>query len=472
MRTLLLRALDVLWPTRPDTWPDALARLASALANIARLSLASVLAFALTRWLSNGPMDLTSALTALLVMQASAAGSFKQGMLKVVGVLLGVGMALGATSLVGMHWWSLGLVVFSSLVLARLLRLGGAALELPISAMLILGSVGRTDVAAETRVIGTLIGTVVGVLLPLVLPPTLPWRSAAAGVRRVAGEQAALLRQAAADLDGDLLTRPMISRWVARARQLNEQVSRAHSQVARLSEVRKFNSRAVGTADVAPVLTSGLDSLESCLLSLRSLFQTMERRAPSADHPSLGAGEATSAFSVGVQGAIGRVLADLADCLDAFGVMVEAEALGNEQKAHEVFVKNYRALRRARTELADVMAAHEGRDEQWLLRGGILLALDQVLQQLDVDARVRVRDRWKASQLGRRLPEATIGPRSTIVSRARHARMRARQLRQRSHPETAADFLDDEQPTQLIPVVDERVEQAPTPRRLRRHQRG
>ena len=103
MKTHLLRALDLLWPARPDTWREAGARFGPPVANMVRLSLASTLAFVLTRWLSRGPMDLTSALTALLVMQASAAGSFKQGMLKVVGVMMGVGMALGTTSLVGLH---------------------------------------------------------------------------------------------------------------------------------------------------------------------------------------------------------------------------------------------------------------------------------------------------------------------------------------------------------------------------------
>ncbi len=454
MKTHLLRALDLLWPARPDTWREAGARLGPPVANMVRLSLASTLAFVLTRWLSRGPMDLTSALTALLVMQASAAGSFKQGMLKVVGVMMGVGMALGTTSLVGLHWWSLCLLVLASLILAKLLRLGDAALELPISAMLILGSVGRTDVAAETRIIGTLIGTIVGVVLPLLLPPALPWRSAAASVRRVATQEAELLRRASAELDDQLLTKPMIAAWITKGRQITDQISKAHSQVSRMSEVRKFNSRAVGTADISPILTSGLDSLESCLMSLRSLFQTMERRAPIADHPSLGrSGPGTTGFSIGVQGAIGRVLGELASCLEAFGVMVEAEALGNEKKAHGLFVQNYRALRAARQELAEVMAQADDAGNEWLMRGGILLALDQVMQQLDVDARVRVRDRWKASQLGRRLPESNIGPRSNTIDRFRHARMRARQEHQPDHSETSADFLVDDEPTQRIPVI-------------------
>ena len=68
-------------------------------------------------------------------------------------------------------------------------------------------------------------------------------------------------------------------------------------------------------------------------------------------------------------------------------------------------------------------------------------------------AAVRVRERWKASQLGRRLPESQIGPRTTMLDRARHARLRARQLRRPEPAPTAADFLGDEQETQVIPVV-------------------
>lgn len=471
MRHQFTRALDFLWPSRPAGRSEMVARALPVLGNMARLAVASVLAFGLTRWLVKGPIDLTSALTALLVMQASAAGSFKMGLLRMVSVSTGVGLALLTADGLGMHWWSLGLVIFSALVLARVLRLGDASLEMPISAMLILGST-QGDVAAETRIISTVIGAVVGIVFPLVLPPAVPFRSASSAVRRVATRQREVLHRAAEAMETGAVTKPMVSHWIGQARAVSEQISKATTQVTDLTDLRKFNSRAMGRADIAPILTSGLNSLESCLLSLRAIFLLMERHAPAPAHPSRGVLQAgTQPLDDDVQQAVAMMLRRLGDCLDAFGLMVEAEANGNEAKAHQVFVTNYRELRDARAELAELIAAGDGLGDQWLLSSGILVALDQVLQQLDIDARVRVRDRWKASQLGRRLAEEQIGPRTNTVDRFRHRRMRARSLRPRNNTSVDTDFMDDDETTQVIPRLDAEA-LAQLEREKRKNKRG
>lgn len=463
MRHLLPWLLDHLWPTRPAGWSASLARLLPVVGNMARLAVASTLAYLLTRWLVHGPIDLTASLTALLVMQASAAGSAKKGALRVVAVGGGVGMALLATDWLGMHWWSLGLVIFTALLLARVMRLGDSQLEMPISAMLILGST-RFDVAAETRVISTLIGTAVGIAFPLLWPPSVPFRSASAAVRRVAASSRDVLFRAADAMETGEVTRPMVGRWLVDARRITSQIGTAHEQVEDLSDVRRFNSRALGTADVSPILTSGLYTLENCLLSLRAIFMLMERQAPPVgEHPANFGSSADHGFSSRIQVGVAEVLRRLGDCIEAFGSMVEAEANGNEAKAHEVFATNYRRLRDARADLATLMAEVDENGRELLLRGGVLSALDQVLQMLDVDARVRVRERWKASQLGRRLPESQIGPRTTMLDRARHARLRARQLRRPEPAPTAADFLGDEQETQVIPAI--RADESAIPQR-------
>ncbi|GAB2487511.1 aromatic acid exporter family protein [Luteococcus sediminum] len=463
---------DALWPTRPTSWRELPARLIPVFGNIAKLTAASVAAYAITREVVDGPIDLTAALTAMLVMQASAARTVKKGLLRVVAVGSGVSLALGATYLFGMHWWSLALVVSCALVLAKILRLGDSALEMPISAMLILGQ--GTDVAAETRVVATLIGVTVGVLLPLVLPPSIPYRSAASAVRKVGADQRALLVKAADAMEQGPITRARVADWSDRARTLTGNIANAHDHVVKLTDVRKYNSRAMGRADIAPILTSGLHTLESCLLSLRWIFMAMEREVPAPMHPSLS--NVTSrqpTVDDHAQAALAVVLRRFGECLQSFAAMVEAEANGNEEKAHEAFTKNYRRLRDARSDLSLLMDFQDPDSPQWLLRGGILPALDQALQQLDIDSRVRVRERWKASQLGRRLEKGQIGPRTNPLDRARHARMLARQLRRPAPPPTEEDFLDDDRDTQPIPVVTPEILAAePRPRRrLRKHRR-
>src|SRR5690606_38576713 len=77
------------------------------LAWVARLTAASVVAYLLTVWLLEEPIDLTGALTALLVVQASASASLQMGVVRVGAVLTGVLVAVTLSSWVGLAWWSL-----------------------------------------------------------------------------------------------------------------------------------------------------------------------------------------------------------------------------------------------------------------------------------------------------------------------------------------------------------------------------
>ncbi len=151
------RVLGLLWPDHPTRWSDVLPRLRPHLVQVFRLTAAAVLTFLITSRLTNGLIDLTGPLTALLVIQASAFSTLKMGAVRVGAVLGGVLVATLLSTWVGLTWWSLGAAIAASLLLGKLLRLGEQLLETPISAMLILG-VTNHDVAAETRVLNTLIG--------------------------------------------------------------------------------------------------------------------------------------------------------------------------------------------------------------------------------------------------------------------------------------------------------------------------
>ena len=61
------------------------------------------------------------------------------GVQRVLSVVLGVVVAVGFVSVVGLNWWSLGIVVAASIIGGQILRLGPHLLEVPISAMLVLG---------------------------------------------------------------------------------------------------------------------------------------------------------------------------------------------------------------------------------------------------------------------------------------------------------------------------------------------
>jgi hypothetical protein len=370
------------------------------LAQTARLASAGVLAYLLTTWLTSGPIDLTGALTALLVLQASAHASLQMGVVRVGAVLTGVLVAVGLSTWSGLTWWSLGLAIAASLLLAALLHLGDQALETPISAMLIL-AVGGQQIAAETRIVTTLIGAGVGIAFALVLPRPVPTREAVAGVRQVASEQAECLVRASTSMTERPITQAEVAVWLARARDVGTTAAKASEAVSEVKDVRRLNARALGTTNVEPALRTGLEALDHSALALRSLFVAMHHEAPRSSTPDDGYGDdVRQAFAV--------VLAEVASCLDAFGALVEAETAGAEADVERQLAEGLDRAGEARAILTELLFVDARAETSlWLLRGTLLTAVEQVLAPLDLEERARQRERLRPAAAK---PLAAIGP--------------------------------------------------------------
>ena len=403
---------DRAWPGRPTQWRDLPARLRPTLAWTLRLTTAAVVAWLLAGRLTGISTDLTAPLTALLVVQASAFSTLRMSVLRVGAVLTGVLVAVGFSALAGLSWWSLGAVVAASLVLARVFRLGEQALEVPISAMLIL-AVRSPDVAAEARIALTLVGAGVGVVFNLVLPSAVPSGRAGAAVLRVAYVTADCLDRASRSMAAERLRRGEVEQWADETRRVAAHVAEASTVVTQVKEGRRFNTRALTTRDVEPGLREGLDRLEATVLAIRALFTVILVELPPAE-PS-GAAPDTGvvddalpedAFDEDARLAFSVVLADVADCLRAYGRLVHAEAGGAQERAEEALAESLEILRETRAILTELLTSRpEGRLELWLLRGSVLAAVEQVLVQLDLERRERLRSAWQ-----RPAPIAAVAP--------------------------------------------------------------
>ncbi len=406
---------------------------------VARLTTASVVAYLLTVWLLDGPVDLTGALTALLVVQASVSASLRMGIVRVGAVLTGVLVAVTLSSWVGLTWWTLGAAIALALLLAAILRLGDQRLETAISAMLILGTGGQ-DIAAETRVLTTLIGAGVGMAFNLLLPPPVPFRAAVTDVRNIASSQAACLRTAAASIAQRPITKGAVGTWLDQARAVAQAVGRTEVAISTVTDVRRFNPRAIGTPEVEPVLRAGLDALDRSLLAIRALFATMFTEAPEYETPDDGYGEQ-------VRPAFAVLLGHLADCLDAFGALVEAEAESSEAGVKRNLTESLDVAGEARAILTELLLV-DPREETglWLLRGSILSAVDHVLVPLELEDRARILEREKsrksratdrallrdvlASQRGHRLRGGAARPADASRTARRALRRRAGRRRE------------------------------------------
>lgn len=393
---LLRRLADLAWPGHPREWREVPHRLQPAIVSTARLTAAAVVAYLLTGVLTEGPVDLTGPLTALLVMQASAYSTLKMGAVRVGAVLGGVLIATGLSVWIGLTWWSLGAAIFAALLLGKVLRLGDQALETPISAMLIL-AVADPTIAAEVRVINTFIGAGVGIAFNVIYPPAMPTRSTGAAVRSAARSIARPLRTAAEHLRLGPVNRGQIGIWLDEGRAAERRVGRARDALASLQDSRRLNPRALATTDVAPVLASGVERLEGCLLAVRALFVVLRTEVPIGDAPDDPYGEdLRAAFAV--------VLDDLADCVDHFGELVVAEAEGRELDVEWRLDHSLDVLRETQAILTElIMTQAESHQSSWLLRGSILAAVGHVLDQLDIEERARVRRIWQQDQASKPL---------------------------------------------------------------------
>ena len=390
------RAATQAWPGRPDRWRDVPRRLLPTLGTITRLTSAAVISYLITLVVTDGAVDLTGALTALLVVQASAYSTLKMGAVRVGAVLSGVLVATLLSTWVGLTWWSLGAAIAASLLMGKVLRLGDQALETPITAMLILG-VANHDIAAGIRIINTLIGAGVGIAMNLIYPPAMPTASAGRALLRVVDAAAAPLDAAADALVDGPVSRAHLDALLDRLRAATRRVATARDIINSLKDSRRFNPRALGTIDVEPVLGTGLDTLEHCLLDVRSLLTVISVEAPAEERPD-------DPFGEELRAAFAVVLHDAADCLRAFGSLVVAEAEGREEETEEALAESLEMLRETRAILTELMMVKaEDNSPAWMLRGSVLAALGQVLTRLDLEERARLHRTWKDEQLRRPL---------------------------------------------------------------------
>lgn len=375
------RVLELIWPGHPRRWRDVPRRLRSNVTLVVRLTVAAVIAFLLSARITGMTTDITGPLTAILVVQATAFSTLRMALVRVGAVVTGVLVAILLSSWFGLSWWSLGIAVATALVIAQLLRLGDQMLEAPISAMLIL-AVHGDGLQAETRVINTLIGMAVGMVLSLVVAPVVPSRQAATEIRRLGESIAGSLRSTASSMREYPITLGQVGRWLDDVRSLGGQVSTAARRVQEIHETRRLNPRAIRAGDAEPELRRNLDTLERVLAAVRALYTVLQREAP--------AGQAQEdTFGAEVRPAFAVVLDTMADCILAYGSLVE-DRYHHRSQTPATLAEALDTLRESRAILTELMLvnAHE-QTSLWLLRGSVLAAVEQALAELDIIERER-----------------------------------------------------------------------------------
>jgi Aromatic acid exporter family member 1 len=386
--------------------------------QVVRSTVAATLSYLVAQQLVSNPRPLTAPLTALLVVQVTLYTTLTTGLRRVLAVMAGVLIAIGFSALIGLSWWSLGLIILTALLTGHLIRVDEFVAEVAISGMLILG-VSAPGTQAWDRVSETLIGAAVGVALNALFAPPVFVQTAGQAVEELADALSRLMRRVGADLIRGASVRQAAS-WLAEARALDNEIARFDESLRRAEESTRLNPRVRGGAMARLVLRSGLDSLEVCAVLLRALCRSLRDLAPDSPHQeSLYAGE--------VAVTLDRLLDDLGDAVDSFGRLITAQVTEGADRAEQELARALRDGRRQRGRLARLLRIQTEREwESWELHGALLASVDRLLGELDVERR----SRWLAERIGADEPV----PGALVHRLRRGARTASHRLRRRPGP--------------------------------------
>ncbi|MFE6775570.1 aromatic acid exporter family protein [Streptomyces sp. NPDC057702] len=343
-----------------------------------RSTAAATIAYVVALQISTEPVPLTAPLTALLVVQVTLYATLTTGVRRVNAVVCGVLIAIAFSSLVGLSWWSLGLIILASLAAGHLVKVREFTVEVAISAMLVLG-VTRVANTAWDRVLETLIGALVGLLFNFLFAPPVWVQTASEHIEGLAGRLRELLLHMSAGL-GD---HTPVDRAVARlyeARRLDNDVARVDAALRQAEDSLRLNPRVKEGLLHRVVLRTGLDTLEICTVVVRVLTRTLTDLARHRRSEPL--------FAPEVADALADLLGHVARAVESFAVLVTTQVSADAQQAEARLTEVLEVAAASRDRVARLLLESVRADSrQWHLRGAVLSEVDRMLDEMDMEHR-------------------------------------------------------------------------------------
>ena len=302
------------------------------------------------------------AASAVYAVQLTVRTSVLDGAKRTLLMSLSVFLAVGILRTVGLSAFAVVALVFVSLGVGQLLRLGlSGSLQIPGTAIFIL-ALGTSLTTAEVfdRVWATLIGAIIGAAASYVAYPGDPRGRARRALAELAGWIADLLAEMSAGVSRNP-TATETDLWLARSRALEEDLEHVRPLV---DEAVAFLSvdifgRKTGSSELSGVLASLTHSVAQLRAIARTLFDHRLDGAP-------------------------RLPASLAEVLSrtALAYHAQAEALQGDDPNVDAALE---AVRQARRESLRSLRRVD-QTGSWVVSGAILTEVDRMVQQLEGDA--------------------------------------------------------------------------------------
>ncbi|MEV7382506.1 aromatic acid exporter family protein [Streptomyces lydicus] len=345
-----------------------------------RSTIAAVISYVVALALSSEPAPLTAPLTALLVVQVTLYTTLTTSVRRVNAVVVGVVIAIGFSSLVGLTWWSLGLIILASLVIGRFVKAGEFVPEVAISAMLVLG-VTTTRVAATAwdRVLETLIGAVVGLLFNVLFVPPVWVQPASEAIESLARRMRDLLLKLGAEVTGHTTVAEAAER-LHEARRLDHDVVEVDAALRQAEDSLRLNPRVKEGLLSRVVLRTGLDTLEISVVVIRTVCRTLTDLAKARTDEPL--------FSEDIASALRELFGHMARAVESFAVLITTQVSANAEEAESQLVRELAASRESREVVAHLLLdGVQQHPREWQLHGALLAEVDRILDELDVEKR-------------------------------------------------------------------------------------
>ncbi|MBV7694575.1 aromatic acid exporter family protein [Streptomyces sp. TRM70350] len=345
-----------------------------------RSTVAATVAYVIALRLSPEAAPLTAPLTALLVVQVTLYATLTNGVRRVNSVVTGVLVAIAFSLLVGLTWWSLGLVILAALAVGHLVRVHEYVPEVAISAMLVLGvtTVGDT---AWARIVETLIGAVVGLSCNLLLAPPVWVGEAGESIEGLARRMRQLMLRVGEEAGGHTPVEYAAER-LHEARRLDHDIVQVDAALRQAEDSLRFNPRVREGLLHRVVLRTGLDTLEICTVVLRVIARTLTDLAKERDPEPLFKGETGSVVE--------QLLSEIGDAVVSFAVLVTTSVSASAESAEDRLAAELHAAATTRDKLAHLLLEEVQRDaREWQLYGAVLTEVNRILDELDTEHRSR-----------------------------------------------------------------------------------
>ncbi len=363
------------WPKLP--W-DTLEEWGISL-QVAKTALAAAFAWALAGWLLHTARPYFASLAAILSVQATIAESVSRGIQRIFGVMGGIMLAILFTHWLGLHAWSLALLVFIAMALATRLHLGSQGIpQVAISALMVWAVGSQVRGYAWYRALETALGSVVAAGVSALLWPPDFTPDAVESLRLLAVGLADVIRGMAEDLRHGLEP-DEANRHLKSARAIDAGLARARRAMKRAETSLRWNPWHRGARGRLQQLGHAIGVLDHSVIQVRgiarTLFVTLDRDVsqPSGALPLV----------------LGRGLADvlevMAEALTSYAYLIQAQDQHAAVRLEEL-LREAHAMRHQLIQKAGRLLAEDG--GRFLDVAAVLVDLDKMSQDLVVSARL------------------------------------------------------------------------------------